>query len=149
VARLTAREREVLDATLAGWSTAEIARRLGLSPVTVRRHAASAVRKLDLPSRAALHSVATASRAQEPRLAPAPDGEAPLAEVRPALSSPLTRRQLDVLRLVAAGMPNQEIAAELVIAPNTVKNHVTRVLEKLGARNRADAVMLAARHGWL
>jgi DNA-binding NarL/FixJ family response regulator len=57
----------------------------------------------------------------------------------------LTDRELEVLRLVAKGMSNKEIAAELVIAENTVKNHVRNILEKLELRTRMEAAMFAVR----
>ena len=57
----------------------------------------------------------------------------------------LTDRELEVLRLVARGMSNKEIAAELVIAENTVKNHVRNILEKLQLRSRTEAAMYAVR----
>jgi two-component system NarL family response regulator len=57
----------------------------------------------------------------------------------------LTDRELEVLRLVAKGMSNKEIAGELVIAENTVKNHVRNILEKLELRTRMEAAMYAVR----
>jgi two-component system NarL family response regulator len=57
----------------------------------------------------------------------------------------LTDRELEVLRLVAKGMSNREIAAELVIAENTVKNHIRNILEKLQLRSRMEAAMYAVR----
>ena len=57
----------------------------------------------------------------------------------------LTDRELEVLRLVAKGMSNKEIASELVIAENTVKNHVRNILEKLELRTRMEAAMYAVR----
>lgn len=59
----------------------------------------------------------------------------------------LTTREVDVLRLVARGLSNREIAEQLVIAPKTVGNHVEHVYAKIGVTNRALAAMYAARHG--
>jgi DNA-binding NarL/FixJ family response regulator len=63
------------------------------------------------------------------------------------LDSPpkLSDRETEVLRLVAKGMSNKEIAAELVIAENTVKNHVRNILDKLQLRSRMEAAMYAVR----
>ena len=73
---------------------------------------------------------------------------APLARARvptgsPQLVEPLTARELEVLRLLAAGRSNQRIARELVVALDTVKKHVSHVLAKLGAANRTEAVARA------
>src|SRR4051794_40102096 len=57
----------------------------------------------------------------------------------------LTGRELDVLRLVVKGLPNREIATELFISQNTVKNHVRNILEKLGVNSKADAATVAVR----
>jgi two-component system NarL family response regulator len=57
----------------------------------------------------------------------------------------LTDREVEVLRLVAKGMSNKEIASELVIAENTVKNHVRNILEKLQLKSRMEAAMYAVR----
>ena len=62
---------------------------------------------------------------------------------------PLSDREVDVLRLVAAGMTNKEIGSALFIAEGTVKTHVNSVHEKLGARDRTEAVMIAMRRGIL
>ena len=61
----------------------------------------------------------------------------------------LTPRELSVLRLVAAGQSNQQIAESLGITERTVKFHVTSIFNKLGADNRAQAVALAGRRGLL
>ncbi len=58
----------------------------------------------------------------------------------------LTARELEVLRIVARGRTNREVAAELFISENTVKNHVRNVLEKLHVHTRLEAVMYAAAH---
>jgi len=59
----------------------------------------------------------------------------------------LTARELEVLRLVARGLSNKEIAADLRITTHTVKYHLAAVLEKLGVRSRTEAVSLGVRRG--
>ncbi len=68
------------------------------------------------------------------------------AEGRP--SNPLTARELEVLRHVAAGVRNREIAELLGVSEQTVKNHVSSMLHKLGVPNRVRAVTFAVRQGW-
>jgi DNA-binding NarL/FixJ family response regulator len=60
---------------------------------------------------------------------------------------PLTPRELQVLHLLAQGLPNKEIAAELVIAERTVKFYVSSILSKLRVGNRTEAVAVAAQRG--
>jgi len=67
--------------------------------------------------------------------------------VAPGPPEPLTDRETDVLRLIAAGKPNQQIAQELVITIDTVKKHVTHLMGKLGATNRTEAVTRAHQLG--
>ena len=69
------------------------------------------------------------------------------AAALPGMVEPLTGRELEVLRLLAAGRSNQRIAHELVVALDTVKKHVTHVLGKLGAANRTEAVARARQLG--
>lgn len=63
--------------------------------------------------------------------------------------SPLTPREMDVLELVVQGMSNREIAYELGISHQTVKNHMTAVFRKLGVSGRTEAAVYALRHGWI
>jgi LuxR family maltose regulon positive regulatory protein len=69
------------------------------------------------------------------------------AAAPPGLAEPLTDRELDVLRLIAAGKSNQRIAHDLVVALDTVKTHVTHILGKLGAANRTEAAARARQLG--
>ena len=64
-------------------------------------------------------------------------------------SIPLTPRELDVLRHVAAGMRNREVGELLDVSEQTVKNHLSSILHKLGVPNRTHAVTFAVRQGWL
>ena len=74
------------------------------------------------------------------RFAELPDDAPPRAQ---PLVVPLSDRELEVLRLLAEGSSNREIAAALFLAEGTVKNHVTNVLAKLGARDRTQAALRA------
>jgi len=73
------------------------------------------------------------------------------ARIRPAEAPPgdeaLTPRELEVLRLIAAGLSNSEIAAALLISQETVKTYVSRILTKLDLRDRVQAVVYAFRRG--
>jgi DNA-binding NarL/FixJ family response regulator len=64
-----------------------------------------------------------------------------------ALPSSLTAREVEILRLIAAGWTNNEIAAHLFISPLTCKSHVSRILTKLEARDRIQLVVLAYERG--
>jgi len=64
----------------------------------------------------------------------------------PPVPQPLSRREFEVLRLLAAGLSTREIAERLSISPLTARNHIANVERKLGARSRLEAVVLAAHH---
>jgi DNA-binding NarL/FixJ family response regulator len=61
----------------------------------------------------------------------------------------LSKRQLEILRLAAAGLPNRRIAKRLVVAEQTVKFHLSNVYRKIGVRNRTEAGRWARSHGVL
>jgi LuxR family transcriptional regulator, maltose regulon positive regulatory protein len=69
--------------------------------------------------------------------------------VVPGMVEPLTARELEVLRLLAAGTPNRAIAEQLVVTLDTVKSHVTHIFDKLGVTNRTQAVSRARELGLL
>ena len=67
----------------------------------------------------------------------------------PPTEDPLTDRELDILKLVAQGLSNQEIAEELVISERTVRTHVSNILSKLHLANRTQAALYALREGFV
>jgi len=67
----------------------------------------------------------------------------------PEYGEPLTEREKEILRLVATGITNREVARQLSISVNTVKVHMRHVLIKLGAESRTEATMIAVREGWV
>jgi DNA-binding NarL/FixJ family response regulator len=73
----------------------------------------------------------------------------PPSNARPAELEALSPRELEVLRLVARGLSNVEIAGELYVGDATVKTHVSRILQKLNLRDRVQAVVLAYESGLL
>ncbi|RKT86959.1 DNA-binding response regulator, NarL/FixJ family, contains REC and HTH domains [Saccharopolyspora antimicrobica] len=77
------------------------------------------------------------------------DGPAPVGAESPVAIQELTGRELEVLRLMAEGYSNREIAAALNLADGTVKNHVSTILLKLAARDRTNAVLRALHDGLL
>ena len=88
----------------------------------------------------AIRRVTAGERVVDPALA-----AAALAEGE----SPLTGRETDVLGAAASHDAISEIASRLHLSPGTVRNHLSAAMQKLGARNRAEAVQMAQRKGWL
>ncbi len=66
-----------------------------------------------------------------------------------ALVNPMTPRECDVLRLAAEGASTAEIAGLLCLTAGTVRNHISSIIAKIGARNRVDAIRIADHSGWL
>jgi len=102
--------------------------------------------------RMALEAVARGEAALDPAVqhhvvAAVAGGDDPAAPKEPALPDGLTPREAEVLALIARGLTNREIAADLVVSEATVKSHVNHLFAKAGVRDRAQAVAYAFRHG--
>ena len=72
-----------------------------------------------------------------------------LGKAMETLATPLTPRETETLKYVAEGYSNKQIAHSLGISEQTIKNHVTSILDKLDANDRTHAVVLALRQGWI
>ena len=66
-----------------------------------------------------------------------------------SVAVPLTSRETQILNYIAAGNSNKQIANILQISEQTIKNHFSNILRKLNANDRAHAVVLAIRYGWI
>lgn len=115
-------------------------------PGTLRRalaaHVSGFILKDAPPSRLveAVRGVAAGRRVIDPQLAVA---------TWDSQENPLSRRELEVLRLAAKGSDPGEIASRLYLSLGTVRNYLTTIVMKLGARNRVDAIRIAREAGWL
>ena len=63
--------------------------------------------------------------------------------------NPLSPREMEILQLITNGMSNKEIATQLGISHQTVKNHITAILHKLGVKDRTQAAVYTLRRGWV
>lgn len=91
--------------------------------------------KLAMEGKAVIHPALTQAFIEEVRLVNRPQ------------ESPLSRREVEILQKVAYGATTKEVASQLGISPHTVKTHLERIFEKLGANDRAQAVAIAIRQG--
>ena len=130
---VSADEADVIEA-LAGGASGYLAK--GTSPETVAAGIRAAARGESLMSAEVASKVF--SRLRESSAVPSPD-DVPI--------SFLSDREIDILRLLAYGKQNHEIAQELVISPFTVRNHISNLLQKLHVHNRTQAAAYAVRHG--
>jgi DNA-binding NarL/FixJ family response regulator len=127
---LTGQEDQVAEAVAAG-ACAYLLKTSPLEALVAALRTAAAGHSLVLPATAA--TLLEASREQ--------------ASVRSGKLADLSARELEVLRLLAGGRENAEIAAELFISPSTAKSHVSRILGKLSSENRIQAAVYAVRCG--
>jgi DNA-binding NarL/FixJ family response regulator len=124
-------DNDIVDAVMAG-ACGYLLKNSSIQELVAGIHAAAAGESLISPAIAAkvlqLLRASTPDRAQPPR-------------------SELSERELDVLKLIAIGKDNSEIAKELFISPKTVKNHISNILMKLQIDNRIQAAVYAVRSG--
>jgi DNA-binding NarL/FixJ family response regulator len=129
----SAEDRDVMEAILAG-ARGYILKSAPVEEITAGIHAAADGGSLLSPLVAGQLLDHVRDNAASLRIGAGPVGE-------------LTPRELEVLRLMALGMENAEIARELVISTRTARNHVASILEKLQMHNRIQAAVYAVRHG--
>ena len=126
-------EESILDALNAG-ARGYLTKDAGITEISRAVHAAADHQALLDPL---VQSRLIAAAGARPRPAPAPT----------SLPDDLTPREAEVLKLIAAGLSNGEIASTLVVSDATVKTHINHVFSKIGARDRAQAVHYAYTHG--
>ncbi|MER6528823.1 LuxR C-terminal-related transcriptional regulator [Streptomyces sp. NPDC001508] len=131
------RQIQVLSGIARGHTNAEIANHLHVAWPTVQRHVSRLGKGLGTNERAEMVAMGY-ERGWLTNLSP-----------EPRESIVLSDRCQEVLRHIAAGKSNEEIAGELYVTVNTVKTHIRRILGVMQARRRAHAVALAYQHGYL
>jgi two-component system response regulator DevR len=105
------------------------------------------IERLDLGRN--IRALARGEAVIDPKVAPLVLAAARLAGQATESDQPLTDRQRDVLRLVAEGRSNREIAERIFLSELTVKGYIEEILRQLGARNRVHAAILATKRGWI
>jgi len=134
-------DQSVLDALRAG-ARSYLTKDADRTDIARALHAAAGgLAVLDPRVQATLLAAATGATGAAPSAAP-PVAAAPAAP----LPDGLTTREAEILRLIARGLNNPEIAAELVLSSHTVKTHINRIFAKTGSRDRAAAMGYAQRH---
>ena len=133
VLTISEEDSDVLDAIVAG-ACGYLLKDASISEVIAGIHAAAANQSLISPT--------IASKVLQRVRATTED-----AEMADTIRAELSDRELEVLKLIANGKDNAQIAAELVISPKTVKNHISNILMKLQIQNRIQAAVYAVRSG--
>ena len=133
VLTISEEDSDVLDAIVAG-ACGYLLKDASISEVIAGIHAAAANQSLISPT--------IASKVLQRVRATTED-----AEMADLIRAELSDRELEVLKLIANGQDNAQIAAELVISPKTVKNHISNILMKLQIQNRIQAAVYAVRSG--
>ncbi|MHC9297397.1 LuxR C-terminal-related transcriptional regulator [Mycobacterium sp. LTG2003] len=149
---LTLRESEILPLLLEGRSNADIAEHVSLSTQTTRFHVSNILTKLAARDQAQLVAMAyrggLATAPSHPLAQQSDQIESPQTETHPRTSlAQLTQDENAVLRLVAAGLPNPEIAIELSISPAAVAEHINHISKTLATSTRSQLVALAYKTG--
>jgi DNA-binding NarL/FixJ family response regulator len=119
------------------------------SPAERARLRAQANGSIDVAGEFDSLAAARASDMDSDAILLSPDASDPSDAAEDDFDEPLTPREVQVLELLAEGLPNKAIAVRLHISDQTVKFHVSSISGKLGARNRTDAVRRAVRRGMI
>jgi DNA-binding NarL/FixJ family response regulator len=105
------------------------------------------IARLDLGR--SLRAIVRGEAVIDSKVAPAVLAAARQGVEMPGADEPLNQRQREVLRLVAEGLSNREIAVRTHLSEYTVKSYIEEILERLGARNRVHAAIVATKQGWI
>lgn len=124
---------------------------VGSAPGRARLRAQLATASIDVVAEFASLAAAQASDVDSDAIVVSPEGPFDdgrlMSDGDPEIVEALTQREIQVLELLAEGLPNKAIAERLKISDQTVKFHVSSISAKLGAANRTDAVRRAVRRG--